>query len=208
MAGPWRRSFPSGTSRSGAPAAPGSSAWSPTRSGATAARSPPRPNGKSPRRSRRSGRSPPDLDRDPRGARRERHRQRDPHPHGTPARILAAWQDEQFAVALSPAILREVRRVLEDPRIMRRHGWTPEEIRTLVADLAAISIPAPGELRLHVVREDPSDNRYLECAVEADVDYLVTGGTAPIGRVSEHPDRHASRVPCATARRAHQLRTT
>ena len=33
----------------------------------------------------------------------------------------------------------------------------------------------PGEITLNVVRNDPADNRYLECGVEGAADYLVTG---------------------------------
>ena len=34
----------------------------------------------------------------------------------------------------------------------------------------------PGEITLNVVRNDPAENRYLECAAEGAADYLVTGG--------------------------------
>jgi predicted nucleic acid-binding protein len=33
----------------------------------------------------------------------------------------------------------------------------------------------PGELILAVVPDDPSSNRYLECAVESEADGIVTG---------------------------------
>jgi hypothetical protein len=46
--------------------------------------------------------------------------------------------------------------------------------RTL-EDLAALSIVTPGELTLSIVKGRPSDNRYLECAIEGEVDYVVTG---------------------------------
>ena len=31
--------------------------------------------------------------------------------------------------------------------------------------------------RIHKIKEDPSDNRILECTVEAGVEYIVTGDT-------------------------------
>ena len=43
-------------------------------------------------------------------------------------------------------------------------------------ELAYLGIMTPGEITLNVVRNDPADNRYLECAVEGAADYLVTGG--------------------------------
>jgi uncharacterized protein len=44
-----------------------------------------------------------------------------------------------------------------------------------VAELSSLAIMTPGEITLNVVRSDPADNRYLECAVEGAADYLVTG---------------------------------
>lgn len=96
-------------------------------------------------------------------------------PAGTPARVLAAWRAETFALVTSPAILTEIERVLQYPKIARRHGWPPARIREVVGELAHFSISTPGELTLAVVAADPADNRYLECAVEGAAEYLVSG---------------------------------
>jgi putative PIN family toxin of toxin-antitoxin system len=40
--------------------------------------------------------------------------------------------------------------------------------------LTTIAITTPGDLLLSVV-DDPSDNRYLECAVEGNATHLVSG---------------------------------
>lgn len=42
-------------------------------------------------------------------------------------------------------------------------------------DVANLSILVPAELRLAVVAEDPSDDRYLECALEGEAGYIVSG---------------------------------
>lgn len=57
----------------------------------------------------------------------------------------------------------------------RRHRWQPERMRVFVDDLAHLAILTPGERRVNVIAEDPSDNRYLECAIEGDADYIVSG---------------------------------
>ena len=69
----------------------------------------------------------------------------------------------------------EVARVLEYPRLARLHHWPRAKVRELVAELAYLGIMTPGEITLNVVRNDPADNRYLECAVEGAADYLVSG---------------------------------
>ena len=95
-------------------------------------------------------------------------------PGGFPADILRAWRDERFHLVMSPAILEEIDRVLRYPKIRRRHRWQAEHLRLFIEDLARLGILTPGELQLNVIAEDPSDNRYLECAIEGDADYLVS----------------------------------
>jgi uncharacterized protein len=94
---------------------------------------------------------------------------------GVPAQILDAWRTEDFALLVSSPILEEVARVLEYPRIARLHRWTRAKIRAFVAELAYLGIMTPGKVTLNVIRDDPADNRYLECAVEGAADYLVSG---------------------------------
>lgn len=94
---------------------------------------------------------------------------------GIPAQILDAWRTERFALLVSSPILKEIARVLEYPRIARLHHWPRAKVREFMAELAYLGIMTPGEITLNVVRNDPADNRYLECAVEGAADYLVSG---------------------------------
>jgi putative PIN family toxin of toxin-antitoxin system len=96
-------------------------------------------------------------------------------PRGTPAKILAAWRSEQFQLLISPAILEEMDRVLHYPKIVARYRWPKEKIRLFIDDLSHLAILTPGDRTLKVIVEDPSDNRYLECAVEGIAEYVVTG---------------------------------
>ena len=96
-------------------------------------------------------------------------------PGGFPSKILDAWRLEKFQLLTSFAILEEISRVLQYPKIADRHGWSKEKIRLFIEDLAHLTIPTPGERRLNVIAEDPSDNRYLECAIEGEAEYVVSG---------------------------------
>ena len=98
-------------------------------------------------------------------------------PKGIPAKILTAWRAEKFHLVLSEAILEEITRVLHYPRIAKRHRWSQSEAQTFIDDLAHLAILTPGKLRLHVIEEDPADDRYVECAVEGRAEYLVSGDT-------------------------------
>ena len=94
--------------------------------------------------------------------------------HGAPGQVLDAWRAEQFQLLISPAILDELERVLHYPKIAKRHGWTPAIVQQFLSRLTTIAITTPGDLLLSVV-DVPSDNRYLECAVEGHATHLVSG---------------------------------
>jgi putative PIN family toxin of toxin-antitoxin system len=96
-------------------------------------------------------------------------------PRGTPAQILHAWRDEQFDLVISDAILAEIGRVLRYPKIATRHRWSEEQLRAFLDDLAHVAMRTPGILTLAVITEDPPDDRYLECAVEGEASYIVSG---------------------------------
>jgi len=94
---------------------------------------------------------------------------------GVPRSILRAWRAGRFHLVASQATLDEIGRVLRYPKIVRRHHWSESEIHGFTESLEALAILTTGKLRLNVVAADPSDDRYLECAVEGEADCLVTG---------------------------------
>jgi putative PIN family toxin of toxin-antitoxin system len=96
--------------------------------------------------------------------------------NGTPGKILKAWYEDRFHLVVSPAILDELRRVLHYPRIARRHHWSASQVREFLEDLASLAILTPGQFALPtIIAEDPSDDRYLECAIEGEASYIVSG---------------------------------
>lgn len=97
------------------------------------------------------------------------------NPRGIPAKVLDAWRAEQFHLILSEAILEEIARVLLYPKIARRHRWPEARIQAFVEELAHLALVTPGLLKLTLIPEDPADTRYLECAVEGEAEYLVSG---------------------------------
>ncbi len=94
---------------------------------------------------------------------------------GAPGAILRAWREDRFQLITSAPLLDELRDVLARPRIVERHGWSPEErLLFIVAfDESAIVVTPDDELR--VVDEDPDDDRVLEAAITGGVDYIVSG---------------------------------
>ncbi len=96
-------------------------------------------------------------------------------PEGVPGKVLGAWEQERFQVVTSEAIWDEIGRVLRYPRIVARHKFAEERLDLLVSKLRKLSLVTSGAVVVSVVAEEPSDNRYLECAVEGEADSIVSG---------------------------------
>ena len=94
---------------------------------------------------------------------------------GRPAQILHAWRNGRFELVVSPAILAEVHRVLNYPRLQRKHGWDEAQIDDFLLNLTSAATLMPGLLSLRVVLDDPTDDKYVACAVEAGAQYIVSG---------------------------------
>lgn len=92
------------------------------------------------------------------------------HWTGTPWKIYERWLNAEFHLVTSKEILSELSRVLED-----EFDWAHEETQELCSltnELADLVIPRQ---KLHIITLDPEDNKILECAIEAQADYIVSG---------------------------------
>jgi predicted nucleic acid-binding protein len=59
--------------------------------------------------------------------------------------------------------------------LQRKHGWGDAEINVFLDGLRAAAIIVPGRVELAVVRDDPTDDKYVSAAVEADAAYIISG---------------------------------
>ncbi|MBI3372788.1 MAG: putative toxin-antitoxin system toxin component, PIN family [Betaproteobacteria bacterium] len=96
-------------------------------------------------------------------------------PEGTPGRIVRAWAEARFGVALSLDQLAEIGRVLEYPKIRRRLGWDDQQIETFIKQLyVRAEVIELGPLSVEVPR-DADDAPILATLAAAKADVLVTG---------------------------------
>ena len=101
---------------------------------------------------------------------------------GAPARIVDRWLSGEFDVLISKPILDEIVRVTAYEKLQKyaRLHENREEFVKLLSEQAILV--EPGET-LTVVEVDEADyppdnreyNRYVECAVAGDAQYLVSG---------------------------------
>jgi putative PIN family toxin of toxin-antitoxin system len=89
---------------------------------------------------------------------------------GNPRRLIDLAQNELIHLAISDTIIEETRRILA-----KRFNWSPERIDEAEYQMRDISKHVTPTQTVDVVKDDPDDNRIVECAIEAGSDYLVTG---------------------------------
>ena len=96
-------------------------------------------------------------------------------PRGTPAQILRLWEGEHFELVISPPILAELERVIHYPRIQEKYSLSEEYVGQFLQSIGSGATVVDPAVELSVIEKDPSDDRYLECAVASEASYIVTG---------------------------------
>lgn len=90
---------------------------------------------------------------------------------GNPHRVLQKLVDGEIELFISTEQFEELARVLDYPKF----DFTEEQKVRFKALILAIATIVKPKRRLDIVKEDPSDNRILECALVADVDFVISG---------------------------------
>jgi hypothetical protein len=75
---------------------------------------------------------------------------------------------------VSESILAEVEMVTARPEVLRKLRVTPREARAVVLRLRRRALLVRPDVVIHMSR-DPTDDKFLECAVAGGADYLVSG---------------------------------
>lgn len=96
-------------------------------------------------------------------------------PSSVPGRILELVRQKHVVLLMSPDILAEVRAVLRYPRLKKLHGRGSRWISAFVRELSEVADITPGVLVVDAIKDDPSDNIYLACAVEGKAHYVISG---------------------------------
>jgi len=90
---------------------------------------------------------------------------------GPPYEILKAWRDGRVQLLISPSILDEYRRIATELALRFRDVDLKAflDLLTVQAEIVlAPTLPA-------VIRDDPSDDKFLEAAVAGKASYVISG---------------------------------
>jgi putative PIN family toxin of toxin-antitoxin system len=90
---------------------------------------------------------------------------------GKPRRVLDLVISGLVDCSLSIAILDELKDVLQRPKF----GFSPALCFQIIEELHGVCDIISPTISVDVIRSDPDDNRVLECAVEAQANFIVSG---------------------------------
>jgi putative PIN family toxin of toxin-antitoxin system len=109
---------------------------------------------------------------------------------GNPENAVKVGFHDEVDVYVSHSILDEYRSVLRYDRL----PFTTEEQQTLVSEFRELTDARRREVEISIqqVEDDPDDDKFLELAVIADVDYIVSGDDdlTEIGYFESDDDSH------------------
>ena len=95
---------------------------------------------------------------------------------GAPAQTIDAWRNRSFILVMSPEIIEEIHRVLRNPNLQERYGYGEEEIQGLIDLIEHDALHVPGYIDVAgSIPEDPDDEKFLACALNAEADFIVSG---------------------------------
>ncbi|HET8562775.1 MAG TPA: putative toxin-antitoxin system toxin component, PIN family [Candidatus Binatia bacterium] len=91
---------------------------------------------------------------------------------GVSSKLVPLWQKGSITVLISREILEEYLRVLAYPKFQ----LSEEEIKSLIEEdlLPFVQTIRPG-IRVRIVKRDPADNKFLECAIAGKAGVLISG---------------------------------
>ena len=91
--------------------------------------------------------------------------------NGYPRKIYELAKKNELRLFYSHRILEEFIRVLA----YKKFGLTTEEILPIANDFVATAQLIYVISDINVVAQDPTDNIFLECAVDSNADYIISG---------------------------------
>jgi putative PIN family toxin of toxin-antitoxin system len=94
---------------------------------------------------------------------------------GHPRKLIDLWLSNSFDLITSRYLIDELRHVLNYPHLRRLLKFNENEIKYMLSEINRRAILVPGDLDLKGLTRDPKDDAVVACAVEGQVDFIVSG---------------------------------
>ena len=96
-------------------------------------------------------------------------------PASNSAQLLDLVHAGKIRLLVSKRIIAEIERVIRYPKIKKIHRRSDSNLDAFIIKIIRASQMVSGRLSLQVIKDDPTDDKYLECAIEGESDYIVSG---------------------------------
>lgn len=90
---------------------------------------------------------------------------------GNEFEMLKLAYEGKIELVLSPSILQEFREVISRAKF----GFSEEQVSNVFKQIISISTIIMPSVKLDIIKEDPADNKILECAESGNINYIVSG---------------------------------
>lgn len=90
---------------------------------------------------------------------------------GKSKKLIRRAINKEFDLFISVKQIAELKRVMNYPKF----SFTEEQKKKFLEILFEIANIVETKIKVDVVKEDPDDNILLECAVEVNTDYIISG---------------------------------
>ena len=90
--------------------------------------------------------------------------------NGTPRRVVDLGRDGKIEIYTSEEIEEEIARVL-----LKKFKLNPHEVEEILLDFSTFTIPVIPVQRFKIIEDDPDDDKFIDCAVACNADYIVSG---------------------------------
>ena len=94
---------------------------------------------------------------------------------GNSSALLKLAEEEKIELFLSEDIIGEIRNIMLRDKFQLKLENMETYVERIIEKLIEVSeIVEPVE-KLDVVKEDKADNKFIECAIECNADYIISG---------------------------------
>jgi len=90
------------------------------------------------------------------------------------ARLQNHWINLDFLLVTSIDIIKEVNRVFHYPRIQERFNPKEETLKKFFRLVFRKAVITKDRYKTDKITDDPTDNKFLACALEGKADYIVS----------------------------------
>jgi putative PIN family toxin of toxin-antitoxin system len=101
---------------------------------------------------------------------------------GYSSQLQGLWVSGAFELAVSEKILKEIENTLLKPHIRKRLFLELGEEASIISLIREKATVVTADLyQTDKIKTDPSDNKFLACALEVKADYIVSGDNHLLG---------------------------